>query len=134
LRDAFVTLLPEVEGDLTELYASAKVVIAPLFEGIGVARKTLEALALGRAAVVTPLAARGCDETADACAVLDMRAQPRLTADAILQLLSSPERRTALEQTAMACARRSLSRERYFSAVDRVLTSLGIAAGQPLAA
>jgi glycosyltransferase involved in cell wall biosynthesis len=124
-RDVHVTLIPEVQGSLADLYASARVAIAPVFDGTGLSIKTLEALAMGRAMVLTPAAARGFDDGAGAYVKLDMKADPRRAAEAILELLASPERRAELEQAARAYVRRFFSRERYFGAMDRVLASVG---------
>jgi hypothetical protein len=48
-------------ADLSQMYASARIVIAPIFDGAGMSIKTLEAFAYGKAFVGTPLSLRGLD-------------------------------------------------------------------------
>jgi hypothetical protein len=123
-QDRHITLIPEPQHNLADLYASAKVVIAPVFNGTGLSIKTLEAMALGRALVLTPSNARGFDDSARAYVKLDMEAEPRRTAEVILELLASPERRRQLGEAAQGYVDRAFSRERYFAAMDRVLASV----------
>ncbi len=127
-RDAYVTLLPQVNGSLADLYAATRIAIGPVFEGTGLPIKTLEGLAMGRAMVLTPVGARGFDDAANAYVKVDMKESPRETAEVILQLLSNPDRRKKLEQAASAYVRRCFSRERYFEAMDRVVEAVASAA------
>jgi glycosyltransferase involved in cell wall biosynthesis len=124
-HDAHVTMIPEVPGSLADHYAASKLAIAPVFEGTGLSIKTLEALAMGSAMVLTPAGARGFDDGAGAYVKVDMKADPWRAAEVILELLANPERRAELQQAARDYVRRSFSRERYFGAMDRVLASVG---------
>ena len=124
-HDLHVTLIPEAKESLTDLYDSARLVIAPVFDGTGLSIKTLEGLATGSAMVVTPVGARGFDDAAGAYIKTDMKGNPQHTAEVILELLASPERRKRLQQAAVAYVRRSFSRERYFAAMDHVLEAVG---------
>ncbi len=129
-HDMNVTLLPKPQESLASLYASARVVIAPVFDGTGLSIKTLEGLAMGSAMVVTPVGARGFDDTAAAYVKVDMKQSPQRTAELILELLASPERRKKLQQAALGYVRRCFSREVYFAAMDRVLAFTGLGVQQ----
>ena len=57
-----VDLLGVVNGSahaLKDVYYDSKLVVVPILEGTGISIKTLEALAMGRAVVSTPVGARG---------------------------------------------------------------------------
>jgi len=49
-------------ADLSQMYAPARIVIAPIFDGAGMSVKTLEAFAYGKAFVGTSLSLRGLDD------------------------------------------------------------------------
>jgi glycosyltransferase involved in cell wall biosynthesis len=123
--DAYVTRFPRVDS-IAAYYAAAKVCIVPIFEGTGLSIKTLEGLAMGRAMVVTPVGARGLDDGANAYVKVDMKASPRQTAEAILDLLTNPLRRKRLELAAAAYILRCFGREAYFGGMDRALRSAGL--------
>ena len=86
---------------------AAQVVIAPLRIGAGVRIKLLEALALGKAIVATPVAASGLE--------LEDRRELRLAGDtpafagAVNDLLSDVDQRTHLSAQARARAEQSYS-------------------------
>jgi glycosyltransferase involved in cell wall biosynthesis len=124
-------LLGVVDGSLAPVYRSAAVVVAPIFEGTGLSIKTVEALAMGKAVVGAPAAARGLDPQAGAFVTLDMKADPRGAADAILDLLADPPKRRALEHRAAAYAEREFGREVFFAAMDRAYQFAGF---EPLTA
>jgi glycosyltransferase involved in cell wall biosynthesis len=124
-----VTKLGVLHGSadaLKNLYLSAALVIVPIFEGTGISIKTLEALALGRVVVSTPVGARGLRDSSQAMTCVDMAADPRATAETILELLRTPTKREALQAAARAYISRHHSREAYFAAMDRVIDSIGI--------
>jgi glycosyltransferase involved in cell wall biosynthesis len=124
--DQHVTLLGTVEGPLDPVYAASKLVIAPVFEGTGLSIKAIEALGMGKALVAAPPAVRGLDLTSGVFVCLDMMADPRRTADAILGLLADPVRRQELERSAAEYARREFGREAFFAGMDRVIQSVGL--------
>lgn len=135
LHDAHVTRLSRIEGPLDSVYASSKLAIVPIFEGTGLSIKTLEALAMGRALVVAPAGARGLDDRAGAYVKLDMKADPKRTAQVILDLLANPARRAELQRAALTYVRREFGREAFFTALDAVMESVGLGgAGQNAAA
>jgi glycosyltransferase involved in cell wall biosynthesis len=131
IADANVTLLGVVDGSLAPVYRSAAVVVAPIFEGTGLSIKTVEALAMGKAVVGAPAAARGLDLRSGAFVVLNMRADPAGTASAILDLLSDPHKRRALEHKAAGYAEKEFGRGVFFAAMDRAYQLAGF---EPLAA
>lgn len=126
IHDAHVTRLSRVDGPLDKVYASAKLAIVPIFEGTGLSIKTLEALAMGRPMVVAPAGARGLDDRAGAYVKIDMKADPKQTAQVILDLLADPARRAELQRAALAYVRREFSREAFFTALDAVIDSVGL--------
>jgi hypothetical protein len=110
-----------VVANLTSVYDASKLVIVPIFEGTGVAIKLREALATGRTVVTTPVGARGLDPNCGAFACVDMRAQPRRTAEIIRELLAYPERRQEMQLRAAALMEERFSRTCYFGAMDDVV-------------
>ncbi len=130
-RDANVTLMRQIDDALDPLYEATKLAVIPIFEGTGLSIKTLEGLAQGRALVVTPSGARGLEDAGDAFVMIDMKAEAGRTADVILDLLASPDKRQALERAAVAYVNRHFTRDGYFAAMDRVIAGVGL---DPLAA
>jgi glycosyltransferase involved in cell wall biosynthesis len=126
--DWYVTKLGVVKGDLEEHYAQSKVVVIPILEGSGLSIKTIESLAQGRAVVTTPVGARGLAHDPEAFVQVDMVSDPGGTARAILELLDSESLRKRMQRTAQDYYRTNFGRERYFNAMDRVMSSLGICA------
>lgn len=125
-QDAYLTRFSWVNGALDDLYAASKLTIVPIFHGTGMAIKTLEGLAMGRAMVVAPTGARGLDDAANAYVKIDMQAEPQRTAAVILDLLANPAKRERLEHAATAYVRRCFSREAFFGGMDRVMKSIGV--------
>jgi hypothetical protein len=119
--DANVTLMREVEGALDPLYDATKLVIDPIIEGTSFATQTLEALANGRAMVVSPAGARGLHDPGGALVCVDMKTDPAHTAKVILELLACEEKRHALERAAIEYLNRHFSRGAYFAAMDHVV-------------
>lgn len=126
MQDAYVKRFAWVQGPLDDLYESAKLTIVPIFEGTGLPIKTLEGLAMGRAMVVSPVGARGLDDAAGAYVKLDMKADPRRTAEVILELLRDSGKRKKLERAAAEYVSRCFSREAYFGAMDEVVAAAGL--------
>jgi polysaccharide biosynthesis protein PslH len=97
----------EVTGtveDVRPWLARAAVVVVPLRVGGGTRLKILEAMAMGKAIVATPMAAEGL-------AVVDgreltMAAEPRALAEAIVRLMVDAALRMALGSRARACVER----------------------------
>lgn len=89
--------------DLTALYASASMVIAPILSGSGTRVKLIEAAAYGRAIVTTALGCEGLD-LADGIHA-EIADEPAEIADRIVALARSPEQRAALASRAFAHAR-----------------------------
>ena len=126
VQDAYIHRLFRIEGSLRELYAKAKIVIVPIFEGTGLSIKTLEGLAMGRAVITTPVGSRGLGHGRGAFVQIDMRADPRGTADAVLELLEDSARREQLERSAMTFVGRYFSREACFAALDQAMQRIGL--------
>jgi hypothetical protein len=113
-------------NSLADLYASAALVIVPIFTGTGLSIKTIEALAMGSAVVSTPMGARGLANCREALAYVDMRADPAEAARVILDVLRSPAKRQELQRAARAYVEQHHSQEAYFAAMDNVMKSIGI--------
>ncbi|MEP6867389.1 MAG: glycosyltransferase family 4 protein, partial [Novosphingobium sp.] len=89
--------------DLGPLYRSAGVVISPLTFGSGLKIKLVEALAMGKAVVATPVTLQGIE---DVCAgAVRVAENSSSFAEATTELLSHPDRRTTLAECALAVAR-----------------------------
>lgn len=104
-----VSMLGMVD-DLEPLYSKAGVVISPLTFGSGLKIKLIEALARGKAMVVTPVTLQGVE---DLCAgsVIETDA-PAVFADSVTGLLADADRRSALARQALDCAHRNFSAAR----------------------
>ncbi len=107
-------------NNLEELYSTTKLVVVPIFEGTGTAIKLHEALAAGRAVVSTPVGCRGIDPSSGALACVDMKEQPRRTAEVILDLLRNDNERKAMQRRAIDLMTRLHSRDAYLQAMDSV--------------
>lgn len=113
--DALTETAPGVEilgrvDDLQEVYSKAAVVINPVNLGTGVSIKLIEALCNGRAILTTPVGMRGVPGAEAAVMVTEI---PEM-ADALAELLTSPEQRRRLEAAAIAFARKDLVPEAVF--------------------
>ena len=126
--DWYVTKLGVIPGDLRESYERSKIVIVPILEGSGLSIKTIECLANGRAVATTPVGARGLRHDPEAFLLLDMARDPRGTAMAILDLLASEPKRLQMQQAARDYYRTHFGADRYFRAMDAVMSSIGIPA------
>ena len=93
--------------DLEPLYRDAGVVISPLLYGSGLKIKLVEALARGKAMVVTPVTLQGVEDTVGPA--VKTTDDPVKFAQAI-QTLQDTEARTALAEKALATARQHFSR------------------------
>lgn len=90
--------LQEYVEHLEEVYSAAQVVVCPVVSGTGMKVKVIEALALGKAVVGTPIAFEGIHVThgTHACIAEDEQG----FANEIIELLSDPDKRSALERNA----------------------------------
>ena len=88
---------------LERLYGDAGVVISPLWAGSGLKIKLIEALAQGKACVVTPVTLQGVEAEASEAVVLADAAAP--FAEAVRGLLASAEARADLGARALALVR-----------------------------
>jgi succinoglycan biosynthesis protein ExoO len=103
-----------VASDLSALYASAGVVISPLYTGSGLKIKLIEAMAAGKATVGTSITAQGVRTIVrDAIVIED---DPAGFADAVVRLLGDATARRELGAAALACAGAHFSPERTFDA------------------
>jgi glycosyltransferase involved in cell wall biosynthesis len=85
--------------DLSQLYATASVVVAPLRSGSGMRVKVLEAMAYGCPVVATPLAARGLVADAEDPPLI-VASSPSEIVGAIVRLLRDPDEASHLGQRA----------------------------------
>jgi glycosyltransferase involved in cell wall biosynthesis len=108
--------------DVTPYLDRAALVVVPLRLGGGMRVKVLEALAAGKAVVASPLAVEGLD-VMDGKHVL-LADSDRQFSDAIVQLLTQPERRTALAAHARSWARANLDWEGPIAAYERLYQNL----------
>ncbi len=115
VNDLRVTKLPTTNG----VYEESRIVVAPAHEAAGPHVPVMNALAIGRAVVTTPLGLRGLDAPTDAAISIDMRTDPVGTATVIRELLAAPGWRKALGTRAAHTTSRH-SRERFFTALDAV--------------
>jgi glycosyltransferase involved in cell wall biosynthesis len=106
--------------DVTPYLDRASVVVVPIRRGGGMRVKVLEALAAGKAVVVSPLAAEGL-EVADQLVLAETDDE---FVTAISQLLADPERRRELADRARRFALDRLGWERTLAAYDRLHASL----------
>lgn len=86
--------------DVRPYVARAAVVVIPLRGGSGVRNKTLEAMAMGRAIVTTPMGVEGLEVTAGR--ELVVTDDPERFAQAVAKLLGDPDRRRAMGEAARA--------------------------------
>ena len=110
-----------VRGPLKDLYESSKVVIIPILEGTGVSIKTLEAMSFGKAIVTAPKGVRGMAIHGSPVINIDMKSHPEDFAEAICDLLQSPEKRWELGERALSYVKHEHSFEVYCQRMDRFL-------------
>lgn len=101
-----VSMLGMVD-DLEPLYMKAGVVISPLTFGSGLKIKLIEAMARGKAMVVTPVTLQGVE---DLCrgSVIETD-DPVVFANSLAVLLADADRRNSLAVKALGCADRNFS-------------------------
>lgn len=108
----------------TDLYLRrAAVVAAPLREGGGMRVKVLQAMAMGKALVATPLAAEGLRIDAGPPA-LRIAATAQAFARALVELLASPIERSALGAQARAYVEREHDWDRYVGRIEAAYAAL----------
>lgn len=93
--------------DLEPLYIRSGIVISPLTFGSGLKIKLIEAMARGKAMVVTPVTLQGVEHLCRG-AVIETD-DPAVFADGITGLLADIELRTELAEKALECADRNFS-------------------------
>jgi len=109
-------------SDVSKFLNAAAVVVAPLWTGGGIRIKVMDALALGKPLVATPLAVEGMDVVHGRDLLL-ARTDERF-ADSIVSLLSDTSLRKNLSASARACAVRFGARGRVAAAFDQLYRSL----------
>lgn len=98
-----------VVRDLRRHYTEAGVVISPLRFGSGLKIKLVEALAFGKATVVTPITLQGVEDVCgDAVCVAD---NAEVFAAEVVRLQQNAMQREALADRALSCAQRKFSAE-----------------------
>ncbi len=98
--DSGITVTGRVD-DLRPYLARAAVAVCPLRIGVGIQNKALEAMAMGRPVVTTPLAARAFGKDADGSA-LCVAETPAQFAQQIVALFSDPQGAAQIGQNARA--------------------------------
>ena len=104
--------------DVTPYLDGAAVVVVPLRLGGGMRVKVLEALAAGKAVIATPLAVEGLDVTAGEQVMLAETDQQ--FRDAIVEVLSDPDKRHSLANKARAWACGNLGWEKSVAAYEEL--------------
>ena len=98
--DSGITVTGRVD-DLRPYLARAAVAVCPLRIGVGIQNKILEAMAMGKAVVTTPLAARALENGAGASSV-SVAATPQELASRIVELIADPDESKRLGLNARA--------------------------------
>ncbi len=102
-----------VVPDLAEAYRSAGVVISPLHVGSGLKIKLIEALAQGKAMVVTSVTLQGVESEVTPAVLL--RDDADGFADAVISLLGDPKARESAGEAALQVVRERFSSEACFA-------------------
>lgn len=105
--------------DLREQYARCAIALAPVYYGGGTKIKVLEALAYGRACVVTDHAHRGYERLLPAGTCLASGSTDAALADELVRLLTKPEQRDAMAAAGLSAVREHFSFARVASVVAR---------------
>jgi glycosyltransferase involved in cell wall biosynthesis len=108
--------------DVTPYLDNAAVVVVPLRFGGGMRVKVLEALAAGKAVVASPLAAEGLDVLAGEQVMLAETDQQ--FGEAIVGLLTDPDKRSSLAKRARAWACTNIGWEKSVAAYETLYESL----------
>jgi succinoglycan biosynthesis protein ExoO len=102
-------------SDLTDYYRRSGIVISPLRAGSGLKIKFVEALAHGKACIVTTTTCQGIETQIAGAAIVTDSAVAQ--AEAIAQLFESPARRNELAHKALQVAQRHFGTEACYSAL-----------------
>jgi len=110
--------------DLAPLYAGAGIVISPLLQGSGLKIKLVEALAHGKACVVTSVTLQGVGHQLEGAVLEADRAED--FSNAILRLHHDASVRQTLCELALAAARTQFGPDAAFAAFRNWLTSVAV--------
>ena len=121
VEDPMVKKLGFYSGSIPELYGSSKIVIIPILEGTGISIKTIEAFAFGKAIVSTPSGTRGMNITNNPLIIIDLKNNPKAFANAIIDLIENPNKRTVLGKKALNQFNKEHSLEVYSQRMDEFL-------------
>ncbi len=102
-----------VVPDLAPLYRTAGVVISPLPIGSGLKIKLIEALAQGKAMVVTPVTLQGVET--DVSPAVRVCEDPAAFAEAVVAFLADPRSRESAGEAALRVVRERFSKEACFA-------------------
>lgn len=109
--------------DLDALYRKAGIVVSPLLHGSGLKIKLVEALAHGKASVVTAITLQGVETLVEGAVIQADTAESFVRAIALLQ--SDPDRRAALAADALASARRHFGAQAAYADFRQWLSAAG---------
>ncbi len=118
-RDERIVVTGFVE-DLRPWFERAWVYVSPLRSGTGIKNKVLEAMAMGRPVVASPLSVEGLP-LARAGEDYVLAPDAETMAGQVLALLGSPEHRRRLGASGRACVERHYSWDRAAAEVDHLL-------------
>jgi hypothetical protein len=109
-------------ADLSQFLRNASVVVIPLRFGGGIKVKTLEAMAHGRAVVASSVGAEEIGAVSGEHLII--RDDPMAFAEAVVELLASPQRRRLLGDNAKRLVEQRFSWEAKLAGLNAILASL----------
>lgn len=121
LRSRSVEIVGEVD-DLRPYIWNAKVVVCPLLSGAGIKNKVLEAMALGKVVVASPVAVEGIPgENGKHYVVCD---DPQSMANAVVDLIQSKDKRTVIESEARVFVKETFCWESAAKAFEKLYAEI----------